>query len=297
VSTPYVVAPVCGVCGAPNHEQRSVCLRCGSHLTLPVPPGPAPWAAYTPGQPYTRLPNRQMAAAVPHKSSSALPWLVAVGGILALVVSLAGLALVIGGGGPSGCPFPCSQPPPRGAPLLAPHTYTSKLYGYQVQYYDGSAWLPPSQFRRIKLAVQDDKSIAWTFDATGASFAPGGGQWPYGFTGQAASGRSPVQVVEDYRQSKYPQAELVYQLPAAGLGYESGWGGVYDLMVRPTSGQSVHARLFLIASIKRGTAVIFEGLGPYAPPTNGQPNPSRTPLAHLFAPLLNQVIMPGDQPV
>lgn len=249
-----------------------------------------------PAYPYGPLTNRQMRVATPHKSHGAMPWVAAIGGIVFLVVVLTAFVAIVSGGGPSNCPFPCLVPPPKGAPLSAPHVYTSKTYKYQVQYYDGSPWLPPSASGRVKVAVQDDASIGWTFDATGIKWSPGGGQWPYGFTGQSAGGRGAQKVVEDYQQQKYPQAQLVYEIPGAGLGYNPGWGAVYDLMARSTTGTSVHARLFLMASTKGDTAVVFEGMGPSARSSGGHPNPSATPLASLFAGLPNGVVMPGDSP-
>jgi hypothetical protein len=314
----YTVAPRCGVCGLVNTAGNAFCPRCRSDLRIVLPPGyappaqaprpqpafpsPAPYgyqygAQYRqPGQPYGQLTHSQMHAAIPHKSHGALPWLAAIAGIVFLAVTLSVFGLVLSGGGLTNCPIFCPGPPSTGSPLPPPHLYTSKTFGYQVQYYDGNPWLPASQSRRIIKVAEDDKSIGWVFDATGVSWSPGGGQWPYGFTGESAQGRSAQRVVADYQASRYPQAQLVYGIPGAGLGFRDGWGGVYDLIARSSTGVSVHSRLFLIGSVKGSTAVVFEGLGPYSPSNSGHPNPSGTRLANFFAPLPNDVVMPGDPP-
>jgi hypothetical protein len=310
----FTVAARCGVCGTVNTGGYAFCPRCRSDLRIAVPAGyaapaqaPRPQAAFPapgaygyqhrqPGDPYGRLTQRQMHVAMPHKSHGALPWLAAVAGVVLLAVTLTVFGLVLSGGGLTNCPIFCPGPPSTGSPLPPPHLYTSKTFGYQVQYYDASPWLPASESRRIQKVAEDDASIGWAFDASGISWSPSGGQWPYGFTGERAQGRDAQRVVGDYQARKYPQAHLVYEIPGAGLGFEGGWGGVYDLVARTSTGLSVHARLFLISSVKGDTAVVFEGLGPYSPASSGHPNPSASRLANLFGPLPNDVVMPGDPP-
>lgn len=235
--------------------------------------------------PYNQASWRHVGAATPAKSHRARPWLIAVAGVVALIIvlTIAGRLLI-----PSTptCPAPCRIPPPRVQPLSAPHTYTSSTYGFKVDY--DTSFMGPSH-----IVEQNGSEIIWDLTASG-----GGGSinFPYGVFGQAANGRTAEQVSQSYQSSQFPQATMLYQITQAGLGYEPGWGAVYDLNVQAPDGGSIDSRLFIVTSISGNTAVTFAGIGFVKSEQEEHPNPSGTPMAQIFSFLLNQVTMPGEKP-
>jgi hypothetical protein len=243
-----------------------------------------PYGAGTYG-PYNQASWRHVGAATPAKSHRARPWIFAGAGvlILILVLTLVGRALV-----PTTptCPAPCRIPPPRVQPLSAPHTYTSSTYGFKVDY--DTSFMNGSQ-----VTQQNATSIVWTLTAT-SNVGPVG--FPFGFFGSAANGQTPQQVAQSYQSQNFPQATQLYVLTQAGLGYEQGWGAVYDLQFSEPNGYSFDCRLFLVTSVAGNTAVTFVGIGFVKQEQDEHPNPSGAPMAQMFSFMINQVTMPGEKP-
>jgi hypothetical protein len=79
------------------------------------------------------------------------------------------------------------------------------------------------------VAKNDGCSIGWTISG-----------FPYTFTGDAATGRSPQQLVEQLQRSRYPDGTLVYTIPQAQMGYQLGYGNIYDVTLRTSTGASAH---------------------------------------------------------
>jgi hypothetical protein len=245
---------------------------------------PQPYGAGAYG-PYNQASWRHVGSAVPAKSHRARPWLIAIAGVVVLIIVLTIVGKLLIPSTPV-CPAPCRIPPPRVQPLSAPHTYTSSTYGFKVDY--DSSFMGPSQ-----ISQQNSSSIVWTLTAS-SNAGPIG--FPYGFFGTAANGRSAEQVAQAYQSSSFPQATMLYQITQAGLGYEPGWGAVYDLNVQAPDGGSIDSRLFVVTSISGNTAVTFAGIGFVKSEKDEHPNPSGTPMAQIFSFLLNQVTMPGEKP-
>ena len=123
----------------------------------------------------------------------------------------------------------------------------------------------------------------------------------WSFTGTKANGLGPQQIVSQSQSAHFPDAQQAYTVPDASLGYNLGYGNVYDVTISPADGQSVHDRLLVFASIRHGVAVVLIGLGPYQkskPSNDSQPNPAETPLVELgdFEENINSVTWKGEQP-
>ena len=249
----------CGDCGAKNPPSSRFCGNCGHALTTFRP----------------AIPSHDGMANLPHyKPGRRFVWFVGIAGVSYLIVVMGGLAIILQPNPPP-CEQPCPTPPPTSPALPPPLQYVSSAYGYSLEYYGQ------------KPVVEDTKTIGWIYK----------GAWPYGFTAERARGRTARQVVAELQQAKYFDAAMVFQIPAAGLGYNPGYGAVYDLQVRSGTGQTAHARLILIASVKKDLAVEMIAIGLYIAETGGHANPAATPIAHVVPPLVNNVIFPGDPPL
>lgn len=186
--------------------------------------------------------------------------------------------------GPVGCTPPkCSLPPPKRGPLTATNHYTSSRYGFSLDY----------STNNIKPSRVTGTSIAW------AGQLSNGSDVSWSFTGQPANGQSAQQIVSSAQAASFPDAQLAYTVPNASLGYNMGYGNVYDVTISPANGQSQHDRLLVFAAVRNGVAVVMTGLGPYkqSKPSDGQPNPAQTPLVQLgdFEENLNSVTFRGQQ--
>ena len=187
------------------------------------------------------------------------------------------------------CPSPrrCGTAPPikvKADPLPPPEAFTSAAYGFTVVY---PRYATPTDTSR--------SAIAWS-----GSYNEGPVTWQ--FAGQSANNNSPQQIVNGIQRSKYPNAQFVYSIPNADIGYTLGYGAVYDLFVNSLFGQSEHQRVVIIAAIKRGVAVTFYGSGPFVKTSlnaDGHPNPAETPMVHedLFREAIEGVTWKGDPPL
>jgi hypothetical protein len=266
-----------------------------------------------------------VAVATPHKTHGVWPWLGAIAGLMFFVVMLSAFAVGLSNNGkgpaPVPCANPCKNPPPGGGPtpppkapppqppastgppVAAQHTYQSSAYGYQVQYYDtplDSDWM--AKWNAVKVVAQDDKQLGFVWDFS--NLHPNGDPWfvpaqyPVSYLGVAANGQSAQQIATSYMSSTFPGAQKVYDMPAGtGLGFTPGYGAVYQLTARTPTGETFPARIAVIASVKGNTGVIFSAVGYEYRETAGHPNPADTIFAHMWGPMVNQVVMPGDQPL
>jgi hypothetical protein len=225
-----------------------------------------------------------MPGSVPQRGGF-LRWIIAGSGLLILMLLFSFLSKLFQTGPVSCVPPQCRIPPPQQGPLPAPDHYTSSRYGFSLDY---SPTFPPSD--------QTAASIGW--DGTLGD----GSEVSWSFTGGPANGKSAQQIVDDVQAANFPDAQQVYTIPGASLGYLLGYGNVYDVSVAPANGQAVQDRLVVLASIRQELVVVLVGLGPYeqsSPSSDTHPNPAATPLVHLgeFEESVNSVIWPGEPPL
>ncbi len=270
-------AGFCPHCGAPNSARAPFCGRCGRPLAAGTTL--AAGAAYP------------MAAAADVRSmtgggrSLRLLWI-----LLAVTVVAAGgaeaAALYIGShpAATTGCQKFCIRthlPPPLGAP----RTYTSSALGWSMQYQDD---LPLSKYVPTRQTVNSATAIGWTLSYQG--------DWPTTVTSEPAAGRSAEQVVDHIRQATLAGSTLVFALPGAEIGYQGGYGAVYDLQVATSQGASVHARAVVLAAVRKGVAVELICLSPYYDHSNNYPILSGNVFIGSFDSLTNTVTWSGDPP-
>lgn len=213
-----------------------------------------------------------------------LRWILGGIGLLVLSLLFNFISQLLQPGTVSCGPPQCTLPPPKHGPLTATNHYTSSQYGFSLDYSTNN--IQPSQTTASSIAwdgqLSDGSEISWSL------------------TGMPANGRSAQEIVNSTQSAHFPDAQQAYTVPDASLGYMLGYGNVYDVSVSPADGQSVHDRLLVFASIRRGLAVVLIGLGPYqqsSPNSGSQPNPANTPLVQLgdFEENINSVTWPGEQ--
>jgi hypothetical protein len=181
-------------------------------------------------------------------------------------------------------PPQCTLPPARHGPVAAPKRYTSSRYGFSLNY----------STTNIKPSQTTDSSIVWQGQLSDGS------QLSWSVSGTPANGRSPQQIVQSTQSANFADAQQDYVIPGASLGYNRGYGAVYDVTVSPGDGSSEHDRLLVYAVTRNGLAVVMTGLGPYqhsSPSNSSQPNPAETPLVELgdFEENINTVTWPGQK--
>ena len=282
----------CGQCGAANAAGTRFCGRCGRPLAttaaaaaVPVAGGPQPAYAAAYGYPYAYAPASpaQVAAAGRHKTGNVWLWVLAGGGVVFFMVCMAVIAVLLAGSGPGTrtCPPTCNPPPRKlPPPLASDHVYTSTKYGYSLAYSDTLLSQQGAQ-----LAVQNDTGIGFTIKS-----------FPFAVTAEPAQGRSAQQLAEAIQQKELPDATLVYPLPNAELGYNPGYGAVFDATVQSSSGQALHVRMVVEVAIKKDLAIEFWEIGPFTQttPKDSFPNPADTPIVFVTEGLPNSVVFPGD---
>jgi hypothetical protein len=73
------------------------------------------------------------------------------------------------------------------------------------------------------------------------------------------------QVVATLVKQNVSTAQLVYEVPDAMVGYQSGYGGVYQFNGISADGKTVDDRLFVAAAVRGGNAAVVWAWGPYDP--------------------------------
>lgn len=238
-----------------------------------------PWQGWAPAS------ADQVAAALPRRRGHGR-LLGALGGVLAaLAVLFVGVAaLATPGPGPTTCPPGCPRPP-IGAPVSAPHVFVSRAYGFSAAYSDS----PYSAD-----ASADPRSLTLTYPDLGAGQVQ--------LLAVPAGGATPEEVVAALMAQNVPGARKAYDLPGPQVGYSPGYGASYDVYPNSGSGSSERDRVIVLATVKRGLAVVAVATGPYhlftADPGNNDGHASPADLAVAFAmdPVVSSVLWPGDGP-
>ena len=284
------MASFCGQCGFPLKPGARFCGRCGSVLvasgvaTAVRPPVPVPS--------YPAVSHLAPAPVAGATRKRAFPWLIVGGGVAGLIVvfTVISLLLVPKEIGTCGGTVICPHPPPNRPPLANPHTYTSQAFQYKLDYFDQGPLSEGGQATNPSL--QNAASVGWALEANGVVY-------PITFTGENANHRSAQLVVQQIQARSYPNATLAYTIPGAEMGYNDGYGNVYDIKFAAAGAQSARRRLIIIAAVKNGLAVELVSIGPYKPSKSGagHPNPANTPIVNYFDDIVNTVRFPGDPPL
>jgi hypothetical protein len=136
-----------------------------------------------------------------------------------------------------------------------------------------------------------DSLIAWTLHSGQANFDPA-------VSGMAANGRSADNVVADTASAHYPQFSFQYRIPAAEVGYTPGSGAVYAGAWTPLQGQSIAARVAIIAAIRNNVAIVVECEGTQVSEAGAfHPDPSALAGGAWCDQTLNTIQWKGQRPL
>ena len=99
--------------------------------------------------------------------------------------------------------------------------------------------------------------------------------------GEPAGKRTAKQVIDKMIADYYPDATLDYQIPNAMVGYEPGYGGVFDDYPQDASGEFTRLRIVALSAVKNDYALVATAVGPYHEfsPDFGTGHPSGVNLA------------------
>jgi hypothetical protein len=161
------------------------------------------------------------------------------------------------------CPPDCGRPP-IGEPIDINPRFVSADGEFSVQYPG------PGTFYKATL-YSDWVALEYTGGDTGT----------LDLWGEPAEKRSPKQIVDKMIAEYYPDATLDYEIPNAMVGYEPGFGAVFDQYPQDSSGEFTRLRLVVLAAVKNDYALVASAVGPYHEftPDYGTGHPSGANLA------------------
>jgi hypothetical protein len=161
------------------------------------------------------------------------------------------------------CPPDCGRPP-IGQPIEANPRFVADGGEFSVQY--------PGPGSLYKATLYPD----WV-----ALEYAGGDTGTLDLWGEPAEKRTAKQVIDQMIAEYYPDATLHYEIPNAMVGYEPGYGGVFDQYPQDSSGTFTRLRLVALSAIKNDYALVALAVGPYHEftPDFGTGHPSGANLA------------------
>ena len=180
------------------------------------------------------------------------------------------------------CPPDCGRPP-TGMPVATNPRFVAPGGEFSVSYPAPGA------------------AYTVTTDETGVT-----AQWTAGDGGtlrlfsQPARGRDPRQIAETLLQDAFPNAQTVYQLPNATVGYQLGYGEVADFRPLGYVGPADRLRLIVIVAVKNDLALVAAAAGPFREFTPsfgpGPPSPANLQIAQDMGKYVNSFTWRGDRP-
>ncbi len=81
--------------------------------------------------------------------------------------------------------------------------------------------------------------------------------------GQPAGKRTPEQIVQQILTTKFPGANIAYEIPNASVGYQPGYGVVADVYPRDSASTYSRTRVIVMVAIRHDYALIATAAGPY----------------------------------
>ncbi|MDG5485654.1 zinc ribbon domain-containing protein [Mycolicibacterium gadium] len=143
------------------------------------------------------------------------------------------------------CPPDCGRPPIY-EPIESYPRYVSEDGEFSVQYPGpGTAYVATLQ--------PDGVELKFTGGDTGTME----------LFGQPAEGRTAKEITESLVAEHFPNATVDYQIPNAMVGYEPGYGVVYDEYPQDTRGSYTRLRLLVMVAVKNDYALAAAAIGPY----------------------------------
>jgi hypothetical protein len=161
------------------------------------------------------------------------------------------------------CPPDCGRPP-IGEPIDINPRFVAEDGEFSVQYPSPGSLYEPTLY-------EDWVALEYLGGDTGV----------LDLWGEPAGKRTARQVVEKMIADYYPDATLDYEIPNAMVGYEPGYGAVFDDYPQDTSGVFTRLRIVALAAVKNDYALVATAVGPYHEftPDFGTGHPSGVNLA------------------
>ena len=120
------------------------------------------------------------------------------------------------------------------------------------------------------------------------------------FFSEPAAGRSPRDIAKATVKKSYPDATVAYEIPNAMVGYQPGYGEIYDYWPQNPSARSSRIRILVMVAVKDDLALIASAEGPFREfgPDSGPGHPSGANLqiAEDMGRYVNSFTWPGDPP-
>ena len=120
------------------------------------------------------------------------------------------------------------------------------------------------------------------------------------FFSEPAAGRSPRDIAKATVKKSYPDARVAYEIPNAMVGYQPGYGEIYDYWPQNPSARSSRIRILVMVAVKDDLALIASAEGPFREfgPDSGPGHPSGANLriAEDMGRYVNSFTWPGDPP-
>lgn len=184
------------------------------------------------------------------------------------------------------CDGPGCVPRPS-PPVGAEHSYESTRYGFSLGYFNDP--VPPTSTRPApgKLLLSYDDLVG------------GGPAWII-FGAVRDRTQSAEAVADAVLAGSYPGAHLAYELWNPMIGYQPGYGAVYDYSPESGNASAIPERVIVVAAVKRDLAIVAVAAGPYDRFSDsfpgGHPISVDTVVGLLIDDPLNTVRWPGDPP-
>ena len=197
---------------------------------------------------------------------------------------------------PSCPPLKCQGPPigrpfsaAIGAPVMNGVLY-SNSQGFTLRYYPAPGNPSVPQVKKAASGIE----LTYPFSSSA------GGTGELTIIGSPAGNTTPQAIIQNVVNQIAPDAQPVYQLPGALVGYQLGVGEAYDVQPVSSSGSTQTIRLIVMAAIKNnfGIAVVAEGqllsdVGPQSDLWNGHSSPANLNVAYFGDETVNSITFPS----
>jgi hypothetical protein len=192
-------------------------------------------------------------------------------------------------------PAPAAQPVSAVVPAITPAAQPIQVLPRYPTGSDApfSVAYPP----RANTVSKGKNGVSWTLDDPTVPNNYGSGVAR--FYGVPANGLTAQAIANQFVQAHFSNAKVVYEIPNAQVGYQSGYGEVAGYEPQSSSGPSKPQRVVILVAVKNGLAAIVEANGPWLPPKdNPQDHGTGTDLwiASGIAYFVNSFRWAGDPP-
>jgi len=293
-----------GADSSPGHGPRELEIR--GVADGPVAPLGMPWPTAPPGaRPGMRVgfPEARQAAPHGHRVGHAAMIALLVAGLATLTVILVIVAVFAPPPPPPPCPpFGCQSPPVGGrgqatgegsSPTLpaGPGRVYTNGQGFTVRYFPlvrGTTFYPG--------VSTDSDSITLTYPFA-ASF---GGDADLTVLGKPDGGSTAQQIVNGEVTQIAPNAQVLYPMTQAYVGYLPGSGEAFETQVTRADGSSVTDELIVMAAVHDGFGIVVVASGvllnqvtPGSPWWNGHPSSAAISVAYVAENTVTSITFPA----